>query len=160
MGFLVWGSNSLLLREKLQVLSSLLIIDCSYQGWVLWWDCVSISASHFDVDFFLICPICRSQSPSFYIFSRGNFFLCSYWFNVSTGGGEFRITLCYHLELEPYMLIKLHQKVIFNDLKLFNNSSIKSPNLEYFLLWYSLLGNAYCQIAKSTYRLKAPGPCF
>ena len=51
--------------------------------------------------FSLIHPMCRNHLASFWVFFRGNFSICSCRFGVFMGGGEFRIFLCCHLELEP-----------------------------------------------------------
>lgn len=62
--------------------------------WGSWQDCASASPAHFSVGFFfLVCPVCRSHSASFWISFRGNCSICCCTFSVSLGGGEFR-SLC------------------------------------------------------------------
>ena len=51
-------------------------------------------------DFFLICPVCRYHSASFYICFRGSCSIFSCRFDVSMGGGEHRTFLHHHLEWE------------------------------------------------------------
>ena len=56
--------------------------------------------------YFLICPMCRSHSVSFWVSFREN---CSIWscrFSMSVGGGELRSFLCHHLGPEPGLILK------------------------------------------------------
>lgn len=81
-----WGSNPLLLKEKLRGVSPLLraVVDGV---------CLGFS---FSVGFLLVCIIHRSHSTNF-LFFRGNSSLGSCRFGVCMGGEEFRILLCHFL---------------------------------------------------------------
>lgn len=73
----------------------------THQGW----DCISDSSSHFDVGFFLICLICKSHSASFKLFFSEEIVPYITVDSEFVGGGEFRIPLHGHLELEPHILV-------------------------------------------------------
>lgn len=61
-------SNALLLKEKLRVVSSLLVVGMALGlGWMA---SVSASPSYFSVGFLLVCVICRSHSTIFWISFR------------------------------------------------------------------------------------------
>lgn len=148
MGCPVWGSNPSLLREKLQVFSSLSIVGCSSRvgchGEIVSQPLLPI------LMFLFVCLFVVSFAQYigithlvFTVFSRVKFCTCSCWFNVSMGRGEVRIILCHHLELDTYRLIKsenyLNYLVLF-----FNNSNIKIFPIYSSFSFDSLLGNAYC----------------
>ena len=63
-------SNPLLLREKLGVLSSLPILGHHSGGWV-YSKIVSRPLLLNSSGIFLVCPVCRSHSASFWSFFRG-----------------------------------------------------------------------------------------
>lgn len=66
--------------------------------------------------FFLIHPMCGSYSASFGLpppSPRGNSSICRCSFDVSVGGGGFKVLLPHHLELEPiYFYIERYRKCI------------------------------------------------
>lgn len=92
------GSNPSLLGEKLWVsVLSWLRVTTRAGGR----DCVSASPTLFDV-VSLSLPWCAGFAQLvFRVFSRGNCSICSCRFSVSLGGGELRIFLRHHLEVEP-----------------------------------------------------------
>lgn len=99
LGCQMGGSNTLLLREKLGVVGSLLIV-CFPTGSGVYRKIVSQPLLPTCVWVFLIHLLCRSHSASFWIYFRGNCFVCNWRFDVSFGSGAFRSHLCCHLELK------------------------------------------------------------
>lgn len=93
-----WSVNPSPLREKLQVLNSLLIVP----GVDLWQDCVSASPLCFSMVSFLLTQ-CAGVTQLVSGFLQRNCSICSYRFGVSVGGSELGISLCRHLEQEPPM---------------------------------------------------------
>lgn len=75
---LVWGSNALLLREKLQVLSSLQIVGhCAGSG--VYDEIVSQPLLPTLICFFFFFAQCAViAQPPFQFFSRGNYFISSF----------------------------------------------------------------------------------
>ena len=55
----MWGSKLLLLREKLGVVSALLIVDCCSMDEVCGETVISASPNHFNVVFFLLAQCVR-----------------------------------------------------------------------------------------------------
>ena len=97
---LMWGQSPFIVMEKLKPVSSLLVMGHHIEACGLWQDCVSASSTSLDVGFFLIYPMCRSCSVSAWIFFSEKFSIYSFRYSVSMKGGNFRILLCHHLELE------------------------------------------------------------
>lgn len=101
----MWGTDSLLLWEKLYILSSLPILGhwagngiygeiVSQRFPTLLWYCFPPT-----------CPIRGSWSANFYVFFRENYstYICR--FSMFVGGSQLRIYLCCHLGLETLQSI-------------------------------------------------------
>ena len=63
--------------------------------------------------YYLIFPMCRSCSASFWISLTGNFSRCSYTFNASMEGEKCRSLLCCHLGLFQVCLLLFFFFLIF-----------------------------------------------
>lgn len=100
------GPNLSFLREKFGVVSSFLTVG----------GCPSLFC--FVMGFFLSCSMYRSYSSSVWVSSRGYCSVCRCRFSVSFGGGEFRILLCHHLQLEPSYLTSLVGKSVVSRVQL------------------------------------------
>ena len=100
----MWSWGSLLLREKVLVLSS--DYRLSHWGWGLWWDCISASSIHFVGFFFFFSPVCLVLGfVVVVVFSRRHCSIFRCRFAVSMGGDEFRDFLHYrqdHKQDEPH----------------------------------------------------------
>ena len=97
----MWVSNPSLLKEKFGVVNSLLIVGCLDGSKV---DGETVSQPLLPIlmwIFFLFTCCVGVVQLVLRFFFRGNCSVCSCRFGVSIGGGEFRILLCCHLELEP-----------------------------------------------------------
>lgn len=97
-GCRMWDSNPPLLREKLGIVSSLLIVACCPSGGI-YGETVSqplLSALMWDFFSFTWCAKVDQQVLKF--FCRGNCSIWSCWFGVSVGEDGFRLLLCHHLE--------------------------------------------------------------
>lgn len=101
----MWGPNPSLLREKLGVESTLLIV-CTVPGTGLM---ARVYLGHFYLfqgRYCLVHLMCESCLAGSWVFFRGDFSVGSCAFSVSLGGGEFRNPLW---SARPY-------SVIFNEL--------------------------------------------
>lgn len=74
--------------------------------WGLWKYCISPSLKNFDIGYFSFAWNVGFTQLIF--FPRGNCSICSCTFDVSMGGGEFKILLCCHPELEPKRICFYH----------------------------------------------------
>ena len=108
--------NPLLLRGKLEAVSSLPILCCYARVGFMARVCFSISYP-FWYGCFLVRTMCRSHSASFWISFWENCSVCSCIFGVSMGGGEFRSILWSFL-LAPgnfykfYVLVMLSSEIL------------------------------------------------
>ena len=91
----MWSSSPLLLRLKLQVLSSLLTVGHCPRREGLQCDSLPAPLTCFDVGLLLF-----AQCSVFGFFSRGSCSILSHRFTVSPEGGKPRTLLCCHLQLE------------------------------------------------------------
>lgn len=137
--------NHLLLRGKLQVLSSLPAVGHCSQGWGLWRDCVPASLTHSEVD--LCSPDGQECSPCFQVFFRGS---CStYRFDVFLEGSHFRILLCHYLELEPnhsfVVCVMRTMHSVFQKFSLKIKMCQAMDTYQYLFFYYECLLSTICQ---------------
>lgn len=95
----MWGSNPSLLREKPWVLNSLLICRLSCWGRVNGETVFQPLLT--TLIYFFLCPMYSCCSTILSVVFRGNPSVCSSRLSVAVGGGQLRIFLYHHLELEP-----------------------------------------------------------
>ena len=97
----MWDSNPPLLREKLGIMSSLLIVACHPRGGT-YGEIVSqplLSASVWDFFSFTWCA--KVDQQVFKFVCRGNCSIYTWRYGVFLGGVELRIVQCHYLEPGP-----------------------------------------------------------
>lgn len=90
------GPNPLLLKKNLGIGGSPQIVWLCTE-WGLWQECISAFPNSFHCEYFLVYPMCRNHSASFWISFKRNCSLCSCAFCTSKWRREVRSLFCHHL---------------------------------------------------------------